>query len=244
VKFVVIDIDAGVPLADRVAYAAAQQRQLREHFAPLWDGLGDQDEVRAATPATPPLAGEVQIRLYANAPANEQGALGVHDRLPDGTPVANVFVALAKQYGDAWTSVASHEVLEVRGDPRLHACIDLDDGTIWDREIADRVEGDTYQIDKVILSNFNTPDAFEPSGAAGDQFDYLHLSKKANEVRPGGYAQKFDLAKGWTMVGAMRGYRSAVAAAGLGRPHRRAARGLRRPASLMRRLLRALHIAR
>jgi hypothetical protein len=241
VKFVVVDIDAGVPLVERTAYAAAQQRQLREDFAPTWDGLGLLDEVRAATPATPALAGEIQIQLHAQPPATVQGALAIHDRLPDGTPVAHVYVALARQAGDPWTVPASHEALELRGDPRLHACVELDDGTVWDREVCDRVEGDVYTLDGVALSNFNTPEAFEPSGAKGEQFDHLDLSTKPNEVRSGGYAQRFDPAKGWTMVGSMRLYRAALATAGLGRPARRADR--KKP-GILRRMLRALRLAR
>jgi hypothetical protein len=225
VKFVVVDVNAGTALADRVAYASAQQRQLREHFAPLWDGAGEDDEVRAATPAAPALAGEVQIQLEAQPPATVQGALGYHDRAADGTPIIYVFVALAAQYGDVWTSVASHEVLEVRGDPRLRASVQLDDGAFWDKEVCDRVQADTYLIDGVKLSNFNTPACFEPNpSVTREQYDYLSLSSAPNQVRPGGYAQKFDSSKGWTMVSAMRGYRAYLAALGMGRPARRTAR--------------------
>lgn len=133
-NFVVVDIDAGVPLADRVAYAAAQQRQLREHFSPLWDGLGETSCVRAATPDAPAKAGEVQIQLLKNAPATQQGALAFHASQPDGTPICYVFVGLIASYGQSWQSAASHEVLETMGDPRLRLCVELDDGTIWDRE--------------------------------------------------------------------------------------------------------------
>jgi len=225
--FVVVDVDAKVPLADRQAYAAAQQRQLREHIAPAWQG-DTAMAVRAATPEAPPQAGEVQIRLIGVAPKDQQGALGFHDALPDGTPVIYVFLDLATLYGDPWTSIASHEVCEVVGDPRLRLAVEMADGSFWDREIADRVEADTYYIDDVPLSNFNYPEAFEPpQDTAGVQYDQCNLSKRPNEVRPGGYAQKFDPKQGWTQVGEMRGYRAHVAKLGLSRNMRRRTRYLR-----------------
>ena len=226
-NFCVVDIDAGTALSERVSYAAAQQRQLREHFAPLWDGLCSESSVRACTPSTPPLTGEVQIRLLKNAPTDQQGALALHDRQPDGTPICYVFVGLLASYGEGWTSAASHEVLETAGDPRLHLCVELDDGTIWDREIADRVQSQSYQIDGVSLSNFNTPQCFEPpSTLTGVKFDYLGFSKSPNQTCPGGYSQKLDPAKGWQQieVGLQSPYRKDLFKLGLSRGAKRVAR--------------------
>ena len=218
--FVVVDIDAQTPLPERQAYAAAQQRQLREHIAPAWQGDATMC-VRVATPDSAPRPGEVQIRLIGTAPKDQQGALGYHAALPDGTPVIYVFLDLALLYGDAWTSIASHEVCEVIGDPRLRLCVEMPDG-IWDREIADRVEGDSYYMDSVQLSNFNYPEAFEPpDDRSGVQYDQMNLSTAPNQVRPGGYAQHFDPKTGWSQVGEMRGYREHLASLGLGRSARR-----------------------
>lgn len=205
-----------------MAYAAAQQRQLREHYAEAYDGDGVTDEVRVVAAVADARPDEVLVRLEPSAAAPDE--LGVHDRLDSGCPVIRVFLDLAVKFGDAWQSIASHEVLETRADPRLHACVELDDGTIWDREICDRVEADGYEIDGVPLSNFNTPACFEPSGIHGERFDYLGKSTWANEVRPGGYAQEYDPQRGWQMIGAMRGYRAELAARALSRGERRARR--------------------
>ena len=172
--FVVVDVDAGVPLAEREAYAAAQQRQLREHFAPLWDGLGESSCVRAATPATPPLAGEVEIRLQKTV--TMQGALAYHDCKPDGTPICYVFTELIEQAGDTWTSAASHEVLETMGDARLHLCVELDDGTIWDREVC--FTGDT----KISLLN-GTEVAIED--LVGLDHFWVYSTTPSGEIVPG-----------------------------------------------------------
>lgn len=175
-KFAIVDLTGNKTATELAAYAAAQQRQLREHYAACYDGDGDNDVVRVAgtahdLPSALALlaADESPIIWWASVPpGGPDGAIGVHDRLPDGRPICNAYDSIARQAGVSMSSVSSHEVLETRADPRLHACVELDDGTIWDREICDRVEADVYQIDGVELSNFNTPACFEPTPAAAN----------------------------------------------------------------------------
>lgn len=217
VGIAVVDVDAKIPLAERIAYAAAQTEQLVHHFAPRWhtEGL----PVRAATPDALPKSNEIQLHLL-DKPTMD-GALGYHDMLDDGTPVAYVFAGLAAMYGDVWTSIASHEALELSADPFLRRCVQMHDG-FWDMEICDRVEQDSYFCQGVTLSNFNTPECFEPPNTLqGVTFDYLGLSTVPNQVRSGGYAQRFDPSKGWQTVGKMSAYRAHLAALGMGRVQRR-----------------------
>lgn len=230
-RYAVVDLSNAIALAELEAYAAAQQTQLREHYAAVYDGDGIEDEVRVAGPvgsATAVQPGEVVIVLHPNADGAPEGALAVHGIAPDGTPTCDVYLDLVAKYGDEWTATASHEVLEARADPRLHACVELDDGSIWDREICDRVEAMSYPVNGVPLSNFNTPGCFEPSGVAGEGFDWLGASTVPNQILEGGYAQRFDLATGWTQVGMMRGYRKELARRGLSRGSKRRLRGHRK----------------
>lgn len=218
--FVVVNVDTSLTPTELAAYAAAQQRQIREHWAPLWQA----DQTMTVTVGSIIPDGVVEIRLIRKP--TQDGALGYHDQKTDGSPIIYVFVDLATALGDPWTAVASHEVLEVLGDPRLRRCIEMDDATIWDSEACDRVEGDKYLLDYVWLSNFNTPECFEPPAVLdGVKYDYLGLTTKPNEVRPnGGYAQERVLGKGWVQHGTMRAYRQHLADAGLGRGARRRAR--------------------
>lgn len=219
----VVDVDARVPLVDRQKYAAAQQRQLVEQVAPSW---GRFCGVRAATPDKPPLPGEVQVRLL-DRPTTD-GAFGYHDRLPDGTPIAYVFVGLARETGELWTSIASHEVLELLLNPGLSRCVQTSRG-FEAVEVCDAVEQDLVYIDGVALSNFLLPEAFEPPDSARSvKFDYMGLMKTWDEVRPGGYTQFYDPRKGWVQFGEMSAYRTHVSKAGLSRGARRRAL-LRRP---------------
>ena len=231
-KYAVIDLGGDMNADELLAYASAQERQLCEHYASCYDGDGIDDTVRVVTPAQPfvPTGDECPIYFHKVTPANApDGALAVHGVGPNGLPTCDVYRDLIEQANDNPWSAASHEVLESRTDPRLHACVELDDGTIWDRECCDRVESDSYSFPDgpgagVPLSNFNTPACFEPTGAPGEFYDWMRLSTKPNEVRPGGYAQQFTLGQGWTQVGEKSAYRTELDRRGLSRGARRKAR--------------------
>jgi len=215
-SIVIVDIDAGIDPAEVARTAAALTRQVLEHFAPAWGVLA---AVRAATASAPARAGEWRLELR-KVPTID-GALGYHDEQPDGTPILYVFPELCAQDGDAWSSCASHEILEALADPLLRRCVQLPDGRIAALEVCDQCEAQSYEIDGVAVSDFNLPSNFEPSGAASETFDYLGLQKSAFEVLEGGYAQVYDPSKGWTQLGAQRSYRTKVRELGLGRGNRR-----------------------
>lgn len=227
-QFAVVDLSIHMSSTELVAYAQAQQLQLTRDYASYFNGDGIADTVRVAHNANGAWdlrPAEVPILLHPSVPkGSPDDALGIHDLSKQGVPIIHVYMDLLKQEGQTWTSCASHEVLESRADPRLHLCVELDNGEIWDREICDRVEADEYEINGVKTSNFNTPACFEPAGTTNTIFDFMKLSKHPNEVRPGGYAQKYDKHHGWTQVGGMRPYRAKLAELGLSRGARRKAR--------------------
>ena len=220
-SIVIVDVDAHLDHAEVVRAAAALTRQCLEHFALAW---GVMASVRAASPNDPPRPTEWRLEL--RTVPTMQDALGCHDETDDGIPILYVFPALCVADGTTWTSCASHEILEALADPLLRRCIQADDGSIVDAEVCDRVEADTYKIDGVEVSNFNTPACFEPPKKRdGVDYDYLGLSKHPNEVRPGGYMQKFDPKAGWVQVGEMRSYRAKLHDLGLSRGAKRIMRG-------------------
>lgn len=226
-NFAVLVVEAKVTPTEVAAYAVAQQSQVREHFAPAWQ-LPATSTVRVIAKQADAVAGEVVVYLHdmpdATAP---QGAIAYHAQELDGTPACHVFCGLAAKCFEVWTVAASHEVLETLGDPRLRRCVEmLPSGEIWDTEVCDRVEQDSYQIDGVALTNFNTPEAFEPPDKPypGMKYDWMALSTAPNQVRAGGYAQRFDLGKGWSQVGQMSEYRATLADMGIGRAALRCAR--------------------
>ena len=77
---------------------------------------------------------------------------GEHDF--SGQPYALVWTSGAGVEG--WSRDFSHEVIEMLEDPTLEVRY-LHDGSTWQREIADPVEGLGYRLDGVYVSDFVTP---------------------------------------------------------------------------------------
>lgn len=155
--------------ADAQSACAAIQRQLAEHFEPIWKctavvHFAAKDEVLQL--------GAWKFRLADTIDVDS--ALGYHT--DDGTPSAIIDVALCIREGVAWTGCLSHEILEAAADPECVRCFDVG-GKVYSLEVSDAVEdskrldGTEYQIDGVTVENFITPDWFIP-GSAGP-WDFL-----------------------------------------------------------------------
>jgi len=197
-------------LIDRDAfgrYAAAQQRQVTEHFGPVY-GL------------------DVQLQVAADHKPNEEAvvfcdhpdqadALGYHELVQSSeTPLGFVFPGLGAKYSTPWESIGSHETLEQIKDPYCNRAA----VGIWARrpaiiadEPADPCQNDLYAIDDVPMSNFVTPAWFDATNTGAGFYDLLGLVKTPCTLRPGGYISvSFDL-KHWHQVFAwkhpMTGYR-------------------------------------
>lgn len=209
--------DSGVADSALMAMAAAIQRQVSEHFLPLWNV----DATVAFT--TSPAPTDWVVGAFRDA--DQPGALGYHDTTPTGTPLAKWFPLLDAQDGAEPSVTVSHEILEMLADPYLTRAVQARDGRFWALEVADAVEQDSYLIDGVKVSNFVTPHYFEPpvQFALGDKLDYMGLVKSPYEVRPGGYMQWFGT-EGWTQVTneqlAPRPYRLSVRGRIFRRSHR------------------------
>lgn len=219
-SIVVVDVDSGTPLAEIQAYVAAQEKQLLEHFGPLWGVIAT---IRAATPEHPPREDEWRMELR-RVPTID-GALGFHDQTDAGNPILYVFPELCAQDGTSWTSCASHEILEALADPLLNRCYQSPiDGSINAGEVCDAVETKIYKVDGVELSDFVTPQYFSPpKNLAGVKLDWLGAVTSPYQILDGGYGQTYDATKGWTQLGPSpkRAYRVFVDQLGLSRGARR-----------------------
>ena len=114
--------------------------------------------------------------------ADQIGALGYHETTAQGQPMGKVFVKTAQTDGAAWSSVCSHELLELLADPYA-ACTTYiqatnTTGTLYVWEVADACQGATYTINSTVVSDFVTPAWFTP-GAPGP-YDHLgHITRPA-----------------------------------------------------------------
>ncbi len=184
---------SGANDADLPAIAAALQRQVQEHFAPYYN-LTCTVSV-AATPGP----NDWCIGLFKDA--DQPGALGYHDMTPHGQPLAKVFPLLDAQDGGNLSTTISHELLEMLADAWLSKAVQDAHGKFWAYEVCDAVEDDEYVIDNIKVSNFVTPQYFEPpQDLNGVKLDYLGNVTKPFEVRPGGYMQWYSSAGGWHQV--------------------------------------------
>jgi hypothetical protein len=189
------------------AVVPALQTQVHRDFAPPW-GI-DADLTFVPKNKTPDPK-SWWLTVLDNS--DQAGALGYHDVTNTGLPIGKIFAATDKEYNSQWTVTASHELLEMLGDPEINLSVFVQNsntaGRLFAYETADACEadGDGYEINGVLVSDFVYPAWFEGSSKKGTQFDYRKLIKKPFELRPGGYIGYFDVASGsgWQQQTAQR----------------------------------------
>jgi hypothetical protein len=176
----------------------ALQKQVTNDFLPAW-GVGAQLTFIPA--GTAPPAGTWWLSILDDS--DQAGALGYHDITPDGLPLGKVFAGTDLKYGMQWSVTASHELLEMLGDPNINLTVfvqnDQSTGILYAYEVCDACEADNlaYQIGNVLVSDFVFPSWFESFRAAGStQFDQTKKIQKPFELLPGGYIGVFDVNSG------------------------------------------------
>jgi hypothetical protein len=224
-KVVLVDFGGtGVDPAELEPVAEALQIQVNTQFAvPAPDGWGIGVEYVRSAGAADIKADEIVLGLWEKA--DMPGALGYHEKSPHGLPYAKCFPLLDKGDNHAWPITASHELLELLCDGELGMCSqNPNTGAIWALEVCDAVERDSYLIEGIAMSNWNTPAWFCPP-TQGGKFDFLGLCSRPYEIRPGGYGQTWD-GQSWNMTYASspqlspRSYRLSVIGRGLRRQMR------------------------
>jgi hypothetical protein len=181
---------------------AALQHQVDHDFRPTW---GIAAELTAVAKGTPPAADAWVLAILDDS--DQANALGYHDLTPELLPAGKVFAKADKEFGAAVSVTASHELLEMLGDPFVNtSALDPKTGRLYAYESSDAVEADElgYEIDGVVVSDFVLPQYFDPQHAGKGQ----PLSFKGNVDEPfslaqGGYMSFIDLGdleKGWQQV--------------------------------------------
>jgi hypothetical protein len=158
------------------------------------------------------------------------GALGFHDV---SGPVE--YIEIEAQDVTSTGVTASHEVLELLGDPTCDKWAPWRDGKQQAREVADRVEGDNYvetvtvlgETRPVNVSNYLLPAAFE-AGSAGP-WDRMNRLTSWDGLTPGGYVIVQDAAGNVANVFAEKGAMPSSFARKLVNPLSRTLRRLRNP---------------
>jgi hypothetical protein len=137
------------------------------------------------------------------------GALGYHDLTEEGLPLGKVFAQSDLVSGYEWTVTASHELLEMLGDPDINLTAFVESsksgGILYAYEVCDACEADQYgyEIDGILVSDFVYPAWFESFRTKGStQFDYQKRIKEPFGLLPGGYIGTYEVKSGggWRQI--------------------------------------------
>jgi hypothetical protein len=104
--------------------------------------------------------------------------------------------------GQPVTVVFTHELGEMRCDADCNQTAVDTLGRTWAKEVADPVEEDVFTLNGHPVSNFVTPEFFEPfHPEGGAQFDYMRTLTKPFSLAPGGYSIVLNRGMGaWTDI--------------------------------------------
>ncbi|MDG6997273.1 MAG: hypothetical protein JRN52_15250 [Nitrososphaerota archaeon] len=134
---------------------------------------------------------------------DQAGALGYHDLTVNGMPLAKVFAESDIKNGLSWTVTASHELLEMLGDPDIDLTVFVQSsntsGVLYTYEVCDACESDSfgYDVNGILVSDFVFPAWFESFRGPGSvQFDQQNRISKPFEILQDGYIGTFNVAAG------------------------------------------------
>ena len=172
------------------AMAEAVNEQANGDFALEWQRK-PVSVTFCADPSAVPSGADV-ITLVDTAEDVPAGVLGYHtedDKGQWGIVAAKPELDAGKQVltGDwAVSSVLSHEVLELLGDPSC-SFWGAAGSAMYCLEVCDPVEAPTYEVNGVSVSNFVLPAWFDPHAPEGSRYDQLGLLQAPFSILSGGY---------------------------------------------------------
>ncbi len=189
IHFTLVNDSTIVSDADANAMARAVDYQLKTHVAPSWERLAP---VMTFCPkGHTPDPGSILFHLVDEIP-EAPDALGYHDEQGD-KPYAKIGCKPVLDNGGtvltgplSVSSVLSHEACEAFGDLDVNGWRDMPDGRQTAEELCDAVQGDSYSVFGISLSNFLLPAWFDRQAKWGP-FDYMKKCHKPFTMTKGGY---------------------------------------------------------
>jgi hypothetical protein len=183
--------ESKITTGELVEVAAALQKQVTRDFAPIWGVVCDV----TTFPALEKMPLDYWPIIVRDDIAID--AEGVHEDA-QGQPFALV------KYDDSWPLMASHEALEMLADPfgrRLVAgdsVVENQGRVLYLVEVCDPCEAGSfaYSINGVTVSDFYTPNFFDPVTAAGVRYSFNNSLTQPRQVAKGGYLTWFVPATG------------------------------------------------
>lgn len=196
IKIAVLNQFTGLSNQDVAKLTNALQKQVSGDFAPVW---GIDADLEFYPNGNPP-ADAWQLIILDNS--DQANALGYHDVTAEGLPLGKVFAGSDMRAGTKWSVTASHELLEMLGDPDINLTVFVENnngtGVLYAYENCDACEADQYgyDIDGYTVSDFVYPSWFQSFRPAGTQFDHANHITQPFQLLPGGYIGVFDVYSG------------------------------------------------
>lgn len=168
--------------------SAAIQKQVSRDFGPIWDIEASVNGFERLSDV--PL-GYWPIVIRDDIPFPAQG---IHLNKASGQPFALVMVS------NNWALTTSHECLEMLADPsgnktQAGNSVKPDQERVeYLVEVCDPSEAAQfgYSVNGILLSDFYTPNYFDPVAAPGVRYSFTGAIRQPREVLDGGYLSWFD----------------------------------------------------
>jgi hypothetical protein len=208
VSLMIVNLTSTIDDASFARAVAAIEKQVNQHFKPAW-GTGATLTASRMTlsGATVNVQGVASAMVYVGDASSDptsgvSGAFGYHTQTHGALPYAFVYLDVCNKAKEPWSCTLSHEVLELLADPNTQISVNgpapagadpaLGTTVGYGLEVCDPTQGDQYQVDGVVVSNFVTKAYF---GLAADETktNQMELPLAPFGVRPGGYIQYEDL---------------------------------------------------
>jgi hypothetical protein len=141
--------------------ADAVTQQLNVDVAPYYGGLYG---VRVGSGPTDIQYGEVVFSIVDTLP-QAPGAIAYHDKNGNAVPTAYLALSTCSTL-DEVSQAISHEICEIGGDAPCDLWVDSGTGQEYAHELSDAVQGNTYTIDTIVVSDFVLPSFFSPGASS------------------------------------------------------------------------------
>lgn len=175
-----------VELAELTAVAAAVQKQVTRDFGPIW---GVQANVAAFHRLEDVPLDYWPVVIKDTLP--RPGAAGYHEDT-SGEPSALVMMT------DDWSITASHETLELLADPWGRHLVAGESPSHANHrvkflvEVCDPCSNASYKVNGIAVSDFYTPQFFDPVATRGVRYSFSGSITKPRQVIKGGYLTWYD----------------------------------------------------
>lgn len=179
-----------VSLPALLPVGAALQKQVTRDLGPVW-GIQATVDCFARLEDVPP--GYWPVTVFTNPPGAVQG--GIHEDKA-GQPFALV------PAGPDWSISASHEIMEMLVDPFSRRTVAAQSPMPGQNrvdflvEISDPCQAVTYSINGVAVSDFYTPNYFDPVTNPAVRYSFTGSITAPRQVLRGGYLSWFDQVSG------------------------------------------------